>query len=91
MFHAFSRLPEAAFAKQMHPARRLNSIERNMRQGTPECHEDKISDGTKLVLTTESDLFEFLRGMAPGKSASTDMPPPIPRPALWPSVEVSES
>lgn len=30
---------------------------------TMQAYKDMISDGTTLVLTTDSDLFKFLRGM----------------------------
>lgn len=42
---------------------------------TMQAYRDMISDGTTLVLTTDSDLFKFLRGMEVGTSIDTDPPP----------------
>jgi membrane protease subunit HflC len=46
---------------------------------TMQTYEDMIADGTTLVLTTDSDLFKFLRGMKAETSAETEKPPLIPR------------
>ncbi|MDA3858547.1 MAG: protease modulator HflC [Roseovarius sp.] len=42
---------------------------------TMQAYEDMISEGTTLVLTTDSDLFKFLRGMEAGTTAESDIPP----------------
>jgi membrane protease subunit HflC len=42
---------------------------------TMQAYKDMISGGTTLVLTTDSDLFKFLRGMEAGTSADSDIPP----------------
>ncbi len=42
---------------------------------TMQAYEDMISEGTTLVLTTDSELFKFLRGMEAGTTAESDIPP----------------
>ena len=41
---------------------------------TMQAYKDMISGQTTLVLTTDSDLFKFLRGMEASRSADTDLP-----------------
>lgn len=44
---------------------------------TMQAYGDMISDGTTLVLSTDSDLFHYLRGMAPVAPAETDSAPAL--------------
>jgi membrane protease subunit HflC len=40
-----------------------------------QAYNDMISKGTTLILTTDSDIFKFLRGMEAGTTAESDIPP----------------
>jgi membrane protease subunit HflC len=42
---------------------------------TMQAYNDMISKGTTLILTTDSDIFKFLRGMEAGTTAESDIPP----------------
>lgn len=42
---------------------------------TMQAYKDMISGGTTLVLTADSDLFKFLRGMEAGTTADSNTPP----------------
>lgn len=42
---------------------------------TMQAYKDMISGGTTLVLTTDSELFRFLRGMEAGKPTGSTSPP----------------
>ncbi|POF32817.1 protease modulator HflC [Roseibium marinum] len=42
---------------------------------TMQAYKDMISGGTTLVLSTESDLFKFLKGVGPGPSEVPDQQP----------------
>ncbi|MBY6141863.1 protease modulator HflC [Leisingera daeponensis] len=42
---------------------------------TMQAYKDMISGGTTLVLTTDSELFRFLRGMEAGEPAGSTSPP----------------
>ncbi|MEM7530382.1 MAG: protease modulator HflC [Pseudomonadota bacterium] len=44
---------------------------------TMQAYRDMISEGTTLVLTTDSDLFRFLKGMEPAMSAESAAPPVV--------------
>jgi modulator of FtsH protease HflC len=44
---------------------------------TMQAYGDMISDGTTLVLSTDSDLFHYLRSMAPVAPAETDSAPAL--------------
>ncbi|MEM7530427.1 MAG: protease modulator HflC, partial [Pseudomonadota bacterium] len=44
---------------------------------TMQAYRDMISGGTTLVLTTDSDLFRFLKGMEPAMSAESAAPPVV--------------
>ncbi|WP_282170950.1 protease modulator HflC [Ruegeria atlantica] len=43
---------------------------------TMQAYKDMISGGTTLVLTTDSELFRFLRGMEAGEPSGSTSPPP---------------
>ncbi|WP_298854954.1 protease modulator HflC [uncultured Ruegeria sp.] len=43
---------------------------------TMQAYKDMISGGTTLVLTTDSELFRFLRGMDAGEPSGSTSPPP---------------
>jgi membrane protease subunit HflC len=49
---------------------------------TMQAYESLIADNTTLVLSTDSDLFKFLKGMSPdGEAGSIETPPAVDKDA----------